>query len=279
LISNLLLFDKKQKFSSLFKLIFKIRRVKYDLVVNVNRHFSSGLITAFSGANKKIGFNKNPFSFLFTKSFNHDWNLNELERNQKLIEGFTDPIPAKPKLYPSESDFSAARDISIKPYLTISPFSVWPTKQLKFEKWIELIDGISSDFEIYLMGAPSDRTKCDIILKQINRINVFNICGKYNILVETAFISLAKMNFVLDSAPMHICSAVNAAQTVIYCSTSPEFGFKPFSDISKIVKTDEHLSCQPCGKHGHKICPKKHFKCGDISAKLLLSDINSLLNK
>lgn len=69
------------------------------------------------------------------------------------------------------------------------------------------------------------------------------------------------MNYVNDSAPMHLCSAVNAPVTAIYCSTIPEFGFGPLSDNSHILQTKEKLSCRPCGLHGFKSCPEKHFKC------------------
>ena len=72
------------------------------------------------------------------------------------------------------------------------------------------------------------------------------------------------MNYVLDSGPLHICSAMNAPVTAIFCSTSPAFGFGPLSDISIVVEPQEKLSCRPCGAHGHKKCPEGHFKCGNI---------------
>jgi heptosyltransferase-2 len=79
------------------------------------------------------------------------------------------------------------------------------------------------------------------------------------------------MNYVNDSAPMHIASAVNAPVTAIYCSTVPAFGFGPLSDVSFIVETDEKLACKPCGIHGLESCPEKHFKCAlTIDTKKLL---------
>jgi heptosyltransferase-2 len=70
----------------------------------------------------------------------------------------------------------------------------------------------------------------------------------------------ARMNFTNDSAPLHLASAMNAPVTVIYCSTVPRFGFGPLSDVSKIVETGE-LYCRPCGIHGYRSCPEKHFRC------------------
>ena len=72
----------------------------------------------------------------------------------------------------------------------------------------------------------------------------------------------AAMNYVNDSAPLHFASAMNAPVTAIFCSTIPEFGYTPLSDISHIVETSEKLPCRPCGLHGKKACPEGHFKCG-----------------
>jgi len=55
--------------------------------------------------------------------------------------------------------------------------------------------------------------------------------------------------------------SVNAPVTAVYCSTLPSFGFGPVSDRSYIVETKEPLPCRPCGLHGRKTCPLKHFNC------------------
>ena len=70
----------------------------------------------------------------------------------------------------------------------------------------------------------------------------------------------AEMNYVNDSAPLHLASAVNAPVTAFFCSTVPEFGFGPLSDKS-IIKQVGEMSCRPCGLHGYKSCPLGHFDC------------------
>jgi heptosyltransferase-2 len=81
------------------------------------------------------------------------------------------------------------------------------------------------------------------------------------------------MNYVNDSAPLHLASAVNASVTAIFCSTVPDFGFGPLSDKSRVVETQEKLDCRPCGLHGFKACPEGHFKCATaIKTEQLLWD-------
>jgi len=101
---------------------------------------------------------------------------------------------------------------------------------------------------------------------------IINLSGKLSFLESAALMQGAVMNFVNDSAPMHMASAMNAPVTAVYCSTVPSFGFGPLSDKSFVVETLEKLSCRPCGLHGYKDCPQGHFKCAySIANKKLQS--------
>src|SRR5688572_26947285 len=71
-VSDVLVWDKaKNKSGNLFGILKKIRAKKYYAVINIHRFFSSGFLTAFSGAAIKSGFDKNPLSFLFTNVSKH----------------------------------------------------------------------------------------------------------------------------------------------------------------------------------------------------------------
>jgi heptosyltransferase-2 len=86
----------------------------------------------------------------------------------------------------------------------------------------------------------------------------------------------AKMNYVNDSAPMHIASAMNAPVTAVFCSTVAWFGYTPLSDKSFVVEKDEPLYCRPCTTHGRRECPEKHFKCAlDIKKEQLIQTFNN----
>jgi heptosyltransferase-2 len=86
----------------------------------------------------------------------------------------------------------------------------------------------------------------------------------------------ARMNYVNDSAPMHIASAMNAPVTAVFCSTVTWFGYTPLSDTSFVIEKDEPLYCRPCTTHGRRKCPEKHFKCAlDIKTEKLLATIKN----
>ena len=264
-VREVIIWDKKKgKIKNLLKLTTYVRSKKYDCVVNAHRFASSGLITAFSGSKLKAGFDKNPWSFLFTHCVKHDLesNLHETDRNQKLIEFITDKNRELPRLYPSQQDFEKVSVFQTGRYVCIAPTSVWFTKQFPAKQWIEFLNAIQNKIDkVYLLGARGDHAICEDIRIQSNSKNVVNLSGQLSFLESAALMKGALMNFVNDSAPIHIASAMNAPVTAVFCSTVPSFGFGPLSDNSNIVQTIESLACRPCGLHGYKKCPQEHFKC------------------
>lgn len=276
-LRHLFVWEKKQhKYKNLLALVSQIRAQKYDYVINVQRFASSGFITALSGAKQTVGFSKNPFSIFFSKRFSHTITTepnapHELQRNQLLIEELTRCEYAPTRLYPSVHDDALTSQFKTKKYICIAPTSLWFTKQFPENRWIELIKMIPTDFQIYLLGAKNDENVCKRIIQNVNQSNVMSLCGKLSLLESASLLRDAHMNYVNDSAPLHLACAVNAPVVAIFCSTVPEFGFAPLTDNSAVVQTDLKLSCRPCGLHGHKICPEKHFDCANsIEMKKLL---------
>ncbi len=264
-IRKVIIWDKKKgKIKNLFKLTAYVRSKKYDCVVNAHRFASSGLITVFSRSKIQTGFDKNPWSFLFTHRIKHDLklNLHETDRNQKLIEFITDSDRALPKLYPSPMDFEKMSEFQTSRYICVAPTSVWFTKQFPVSQWIDFLYSINDEVDfIYLLGGPGDRAVCEDIRTNSNHYKVANLSGQLSFLESAALMKGAWMNFVNDSAPMHLASAMNAPVTAVFCSTVPSLGFGPLSEYSNIIETTEKLECRPCGLHGYKKCPQGHFKC------------------
>lgn len=279
-IKEVLVWDKKnQKYRNLFHLLQQIRHSKYDAVINVQRFLATGLLTGLSGARYRSGFDKNPLSFLFHPNIKHligeeALGLHETERNQRLIASITDYQAMPPRLYPEAKDFEVVKAYKATRYICIAPASLWYTKQFPAEKWIEFIRKLPEDISVFLLGAPSDKNLCNNIIREANRNNVVDLSGKLTLLQSAALIKDALMNYVNDSAPLHLASATNASVTAVFCSTVPEFGFGPLSDHATIIQTELKLTCRPCGIHGHAECPEKHFKCAQtISTDSLLKTL------
>ena len=278
-INAVLIWDKaKNKKLNLLKLIFQIRKIRYSHVINLHRFGTSGLLTCLSGARIKIGFDKNPLSFGFTRRIEHaisepyaEKPIHEVDRNNLLIQDFTDAAPSLPKLYPTEEDRNRIKSLQSMKYICIAPSSVWFTKQFPVQKWVELADHLPQEYKIYLLGGPGDEQIAQVIIQNTRHGNTSSLCGSLTFLQSAALMEGAEMNYVNDSAPLHFATAVNAPVTAVYCSTVPGFGFGPLNSNGRIVEIEERLYCRPCGLHGHKACPEGHFRCAlDIKKEQLL---------
>ncbi|MCS7074503.1 MAG: glycosyltransferase family 9 protein [Bacteroidia bacterium] len=257
-IQHTWIWDKKQKLNDLVRLIRELRFHSFELAINVQRFFSSGLIISLIKAKEKRGFSKNPLSIFWDKRLPHIIDgRHEVERNLSLVSDLTNIAFERPQLYPSQDDENFVSVWKQEPYFVIAPASVWFTKQFPENRWIELIR-LLPELPIFLVGAPNDFDLCSRLASI--RTDVTNLAGKLSFLQTAALMRDAVQVFVNDSAPLHFASAVNAPVTAIFCSTVPEFGFGPLSDTKRIVEI--RPSCKPCGLHGHQTCPQGHFDCG-----------------
>lgn len=264
-LNDVLTWDKKvAKYRDLWRILTLVRARRYDVILNLQRFGATGLLTALSRATWTIGFAKNPFSRFFTHRVDHRYEpgIHEIDRNAGLLRplGIHGPR-TMPRLYPSPADYDVARLYQHKPYVCIAPTTVWFTKQYPAERWAELIRALPDDLTVYLLGAPTDVSICETIRELSGReAGVVNLAG-LNLMRSAALHQGAVMNYVNDSAALHLCSAMNAPTTAVFCSTVPEFGFGPLADGSRVVQTPERLDCKPCGVHGRPSCPLGHFRC------------------
>ena len=276
-VRRVLIWDKKtRKYPNLLRLLQQIRHEEYHQVVTLQRFASTGFLTAFSGAPLRAGFAENPFSRFFTRRVPHiiGDGTHEVARNLALLpEAVSPPALPRPRLYPTAADETAAAPYAaVGDYICLAPTSVWFTKQYPEEKWLALLAALPPDLPVYLLGGPPDTAACERLAQAAGRPGMVNLSGKLSLLASAALMRGAVLNYVNDSAPLHLCSAVDAPVCAIFCSTVPAFGFGPLSAFSRVVEHPGPLACRPCGLHGHARCPLGHFRCAlEIETPQLLA--------
>jgi len=274
-INRLYVLNKKErKWRHVAAMIRELRKERYDYMLNLQRFLTTGIISLFTRAGVKAGFDKNPLSRFYDIRVTHAIGdgTHEISRNLRLVESLFGEAFVGPRLYPGDEDYKAVEGYGAGDYVCIAPASVWYTKQFPEDRWLALIDRLPAEYAVYLIGGPDDRELCSRLAWRSAKEKVHNVAGQHSFLATAALMERARMNYVNDSAPLHIASAMNAPVRAVFCSTVPAFGFYPVSDDSKVVEVDYDLYCRPCGLHGFKQCPEGHFKCArDIDIDKLLT--------
>ncbi|MDT0293876.1 glycosyltransferase family 9 protein [Mesonia ostreae] len=126
-IDELVLFtsEMEQRKRVFYRFLKKIRKAKYDIVIDVYGKISSNLISYFSKAPKRISYHKKHTAFLYTHTLErlkkpvHNCSL-AIENRLKLVEFLEIPFQEiNPKIYLTQSEISSA-----EAYLTRSHISL-----------------------------------------------------------------------------------------------------------------------------------------------------------
>jgi heptosyltransferase-2 len=291
-VNKIIKFDKKgkDKLGKLFNIISDIREEHYDVILCPHRSFRSALITYFSRATVRIGFDRNSYSFLLTHKVQYDKKAHEIQRNLDLISAIPGldldetKISDNPKLYPTEKDIKIVDTLfkpinltnsknstnstnlknstnSINSHISFAPCSKWFTKQLTKDKSIEIIKGlIDKKYSIVLLGGAEDFNFCKEIEKEISNESLLNLCGRLTPIQSEVAISKSSVLITVDSAAQHLGAVTDTPIVLIYGSTNSSFGFYPLKSEHVIIE-DNNLDCRPCTDHGRTECPLGHFKC------------------
>jgi heptosyltransferase-2 len=269
-LKKVFVWDKSApKWKTIYSLIKQIRREKYDETIVVQRYFTAGLLAVFSGATAVSGFRSSPFSRWFTHRAKH---VISASPNSSTRDGTQSCVNCPSYASTTSSAQALSRSTgmgkigpyTMAPFVTLSPASVWFTKQWPASEWVKLMQQLPAHFTVYLLGGKNDKARCESIRKAAARGNAMTLAGDLDLLASAALMSKAYMNFTNDSGPLHLCSAMNAPVSAFFLSTVPEFGFGPLSEKGKVIQTTAALPCRPCGLHGHRTCPKGHFSCSQL---------------
>jgi len=147
----------------------------------------------------------------------------------------------------------------------MAPGSAWKTKQWHWQGYAEVARHFAqSGKKIVLMGGAADRAVCAEINKQGEFLDY---SGRLSLSDTLYLMEHSRLLVCNDSMALHMASAFKIPTVVIFCATSPEFGFGPWENPNSAVVQDDTLRCKPCRRHGSNRCPNGTEACMTIPAK------------
>jgi heptosyltransferase-3 len=260
-----------KKIKSELSFIFKIRKEKYDMVINLTKGDRGAFISLFSGAKTKVGFiqegiSKRAFNYSLPlkQGMKHtlEWDLDALRVLNKEI--FTKKV----SIYESEEDKQFIENLNLpNEFVHFHPVSRWLFKCIKDDISAQIIDFIQDELNIpvIITAAPvkEEIEKVESILK-LCKSNPINLTSKLSLKQTSALNKKAKFFVGVDTAIMHI-SAANNIPVIAFFGPSGAFHWGPwdnnlneseyknrngYQEMGKHKVIQHSLECAPCGQDG-----------------------------
>lgn len=265
-IDKILVFDRpnwKKGFKELFN---KLRKNHFDCVLDLQRHFKSGLFSYLSGAKNRIGFhpkNAKEGNWLFNNHHVPYKGEGYPKINHYLT--FLDYLEC-PKSKDLDFGFSGFQLRNLapelawllkKPFLAMVLGSTWESKEWFFDGYVQLIRDIfeTTSLDIVLVDSPAKYQMSCTLEKSINSSRLINLVGRTSVLELTGVLKEASLAVGPDCGSAHLASAVGTPYVSLFGPTSPE-RTAPYGSENLVVQED--LPCIPCYK---RRCPRKDTLC------------------
>lgn len=263
-IDEIIPFDKRGAYSGIsgiFRFAGELKSKSFDIVIAPHKSFRTTWTLYLADIPVRVGFAESSLATLLTATRARDMDLHEVQRNMLLYEAAFDELPEKfPLIINIDKQAKESFSSLGKNLVGIAPGSVWATKMWPAERFAVIADWLKDrGFTPVIIGSPEDAAAAEKLIKSAKNEHI-NLCGKTSLKELPALISNFRLMVTNDSGPMHIAVAAGVRCVAIFGPTVKNLGFTPYDEVSRVAEV-EGLSCRPCGLHGHKKCPKKHFKC------------------
>ena len=173
-------------------------------------------------------------------------------------------------------DVNRKFNVDAKDYISIAIGAQFATKRMPKDLLVKLINQIEKP--VVLVGGPMDKELAEEVLKELNRKDVFNACGEYNLKQSASIVGQSAKLVTNDTGMMHIASCLIVPVVSVWGNTVPSLGMYPYYPTNArmySIHEVKGLGCRPCSKIGFQKCPKGHFKCmNDQSIPGIIEAIN-----
>lgn len=282
-LDECLLIDKKgvdDNLLSLVKFIFKLRAMKFDLVINLHRNERASALAAFSGAKKIVGYSKPVLSLLFDKVLPNPSIARHIKRGfkteyrpgtQHQVHSHFDVLRQAcgvEKIFdnglemwiPEVAEREATKIFreNFSDGVQVVAFNIGASWQTK--RWIDSYFAACADnligrgYGVAFLGGTMDREIVAGCVEKMRyrdseRLKIFT--GEFSLAILAGFLDNCVLFLTTDSGPMHVGVARNIPIVTMF-GASPVPGFYPYDAKDILIKSPE--PCHPCGKH---ICPRE----------------------
>lgn len=261
------------------KLVYQLRKVKYDMIFDFQGLLRSAFFTRVSRSKRFIGF-ANPREKMAAKFYSSKVELPEgcrqaVERNLALARSYCKDWELENKLnipvIQHNRDFVKGklkhRNISYKQgVVAIFSGARWESKRFPTAMFVNLINQLHEKYPQYkflLLGTKDEAESAEAIVQSTGDY-VVNVAGATKLGGLVELLRLCKLVISNDSGPLHLAAALGCPTIALYGPTDPTYT-GPDGENVTIFQSD--VECKNCL---NRVCPDGSYKCHHLDEEQIL---------
>lgn len=226
------------------RLLFAIRKRKYDLVIDLFNNPGTALITWMSGATHRVGLPLRGRTYAYNIPVERDLNLHSAEHNLHLLRAIGVEIVSKQLEFEiPESDLTAAQKLlqqnvaGGRLLIGLGLGGGWESKRCPPEKFASIADAVIEHFgtEVIVVWGPQDKSDAERIHSLMQHRST--MLPPTTLLEAAAFLKHCHIVIANDSGTMHIAAAVGTPTLGIFGPTNP-YAHAPYGEQHGWVRNE-----------------------------------------
>jgi heptosyltransferase-2 len=289
-VDEILVYDKNQADRGIAGLRRKaafLESKRFTIALTPHKSLRSALLLRLARIPCRAGFRQSAGAFFFNARANRDPKRHDVERNLSVLYPFgvnVDDCHRELEL-PVDPAIQAVVDeklttlglIAGKLVIGINAGSVWPTKRWWPNGFALLIQLLMQKHEcqILLFGGPEDAAMVADV-EQRSGVSCINLVDRIGLRELPAAIGRCQVFVTNDSGPMHVAVARRVPTVAVFCATTPDLGFYPYTSDAIVI--GKELVCRPCATHGGRRCPLGTEDCiRQVAPSIVAAAVERLL--
>lgn len=280
-LNDVLLYQRTRSSWMFLPFLRNIRQQHFDLVLDLQRHLKSGLVSFWSGAPTRVGFhrsNTKEGNWLFnTQAINAipDFSL-KLGQYLKFSEALglpDDGVVFNLRLRPEEEQrVETMLSETPRPFAAFFLGSRWPSRFWFPQETAEVAQVLQQEYGmgVVLVGGQNEVTFAQQVSIATDG-KVTNLSGKTTLRDLIGIFSRARLAMGPDSGPMHIAAATGTPVISLWGATSP-LRSAPWGSEAFVLQGP--AACSPCyARH----CPIGRACMQRITPELVIQKVRDIL--
>ncbi len=245
-------------------LLRRLRRERFDLVVDIQGLFRSGLMTWWTRAPRRLGYRyaREAAYLAYTDKLDVDYrSMPALEHYQRFARrlGCTGPVPqAVLPITPQDRQRIVAQLARLpRPWLAIHAGAQWETKRWPPQSFAQVAQWASERHGagIILLGGPGEGELAAQIEQRMSG-PVVNLAEATTLTELAAAVEAADVVLAGDTGPMHLAAAASTPVVALFTCTSP-MRAGPRGTQHQVVQTNVSCAASYLKKCPHMACMRE----------------------